>query len=331
MSYATRAAGLSGGSSSSNNSRSYNHPPPPSSTTTSSTLPSFSGNPSTSLKEVEILILGAGWTSTFLIPLLKERLISYAATTTTGRDDTIKFTFDPESNDETQYRTLPRAKTILVTFPLRGKGQSKKLVDMYARTHSKMMVNWIQLGSTGIWKEGTSHDSWIDRDSSYDKTNERAVAEDELMQLGGSVLNLAGLWGGTREPRNWVSRVAKSKEQLKAKGALHLIHGVDVARAVVACSRKFYPGERWLLTDRHIYDWWDLVDSWGDELEERERAAIAGAEAGSIPKYRNWVADCMVEEKVRALPRDSTRLGRTLDSNAFWKIMDLVPEKILNR
>ena len=35
-------------------------------------------------KEVDVLILGAGWTSTFLIPLLEEEKLSYAATTRDG-------------------------------------------------------------------------------------------------------------------------------------------------------------------------------------------------------------------------------------------------------
>jgi len=48
------------------------------------------------------------------------------------------------------------------------------------------------------------------------------------------VLNLSGLWGGERHPRHWIDRVAATKEQLKSKKSLHMIHGVDVARAIFA-------------------------------------------------------------------------------------------------
>ena len=47
--------------------------------------------------------------------------------------------------------------------------------------------------------------------------NVRAIAEDKLRDLGGCVLNLAGLYGGERDPKNWVMHVATTKEQVKRK------------------------------------------------------------------------------------------------------------------
>ena len=195
---------------------------------------------------VSFLILGAGWTSTFLLPILTERKISHAATSTTGRDDTIKFTFDPSATDLSPYQALPVADTILITFPLKSHGQSKHLLSLYAQTHPNTKPQYIQLGSTGIWQI-EDHPLWVDRHSKYDKKNARAAAEDELRELGGAVLNLAGLWGGPRQPRDWVGRVAASKEALGKKASLHMVHGQDVARAVVALSEKFTPGERWVI------------------------------------------------------------------------------------
>lgn len=62
---------------------------------------------------------------------------------------------------------------------------------------------------------------WYDRHSAFDSDNERALAEQELLELSPkvptTVLNLAGLWGGTRSMKNYVGRVAPSKEALKAK------------------------------------------------------------------------------------------------------------------
>ena len=61
---------------------------------------------------------------------------------------------------------------------------------------------------------------WYDRHSVYLKTP-RAEAEDELLALAPTfsttVLNLAGLWGGQRTPKNWVAKVAPTKEALKIK------------------------------------------------------------------------------------------------------------------
>jgi hypothetical protein len=199
---------------------------------------------------VELLILGAGWTSTFLIPLLEKEKISYAATTTTGRDGTYKFKFtDPSASSQAQlsedenlhqYATLPPAKTVLITFPIKSKAGTRYLYDSYHNTHDKENepYQWIQLGSTGIWSiEG--QETWVTRHSPYDTSDARAKAEDELLELGGCVLDLAGLWGGERNVRHWVDRVAGSKEQLKTKGSLHMIHGEDVSRAIIAVHESW--------------------------------------------------------------------------------------------
>ncbi|KAL8936421.1 MAG: hypothetical protein Q9216_004942, partial [Gyalolechia sp. 2 TL-2023] len=181
----------------------YDPPAPPPPTPISPSF--FSPSP------VDLLILGAGWTSTFLLPLLKSHHLTFAATTTTGHaipsilPATIPFRFDPASSDKEPYERLPAAAAVLVTFPLKGKGQSTRLVEMYDSAHAQGEGGrkWIQLGSTGIWKG----EGWHDRSSPIDMDNLRGVAEEELLSLRGKnacVLNLAGLWGGDRKPRNWV-------------------------------------------------------------------------------------------------------------------------------
>ena len=56
------------------------------------------------------------------------------------------------------------------------------------------------------------------------------------------MLNLAGLWGGERQAKNWIGRVAATKEQLKGKTSLHMVHGEDVARAIIAVHQNFEIG-----------------------------------------------------------------------------------------
>lgn len=189
-------------------------------------------------RPVEILILGAGWSSTFLIRVLNESAVSYAATSTTGREGTIPFRFDPSSPDPSIFEVLPDAKTVLIVFPLAGTGQSRLLVDSYAETHPSVNARFVQLGSVGIWSApgGTTELSnvqqkgpWFDRHSPYNRENPRAVAEDELRDLGGCVLNLSGLWGGERKPWNFLPRAAATKDICKAKASLHMIHGMSIA------------------------------------------------------------------------------------------------------
>ncbi|KAJ9636261.1 hypothetical protein H2201_006240 [Coniosporium apollinis] len=272
---------------------------------------------------VDLLILGAGWTSTFLIPLLSRFKISHAATTTTGRDNTIPFKFDPSSNTLDQYKALPSAKTVLITFPLTGTGQSQLLTRSYRQIHGGSN-NWIQLGSTGIYKNDSE---WSDENSPYDTSNARAIAEDELLShASGCVLNLAGLYGGSRDPKNWITRVAKTKDEVKKKGALHLIHGEDVAQAILGVHERFTPGKRWIITDLHVYDWWDLIESWGAEAKERARETM-GVEVAEKLEFVKWVGELMVEEGVRALPRDVETLGRRLDSREFWRTVGVWPSQ----
>ena len=272
-------------------------------------------------RHVDLLILGAGWTSTFLIPALEAAKCTHAQTSTTGRAGTIKFRFSPDDGTIGQYQRLPSAKTVLVTFPLQGHGQSRLLSQLYRSVHGAHN-NWIQLGSTGIF--AAPH--WNDSDSEYDH-DARAVAEDELMAtVHGCVLNLSGLYGGQRDPKNWVVRVATSKAQVKGKKAVHLIHGEDVARAIVAVHRNFTPGKRWLIADLHVYDWWDLIQSWGPEVRKRAVESMGEAEAAKLD-YETWVGELMVEGNIRALPRSAEDLGRVLDSRGFWSHMGVWPAK----
>lgn len=289
---------------------------------------------------VTLLVLGAGWTWQFLQPLLHDEDITYAATTSTGHDGTITFRFDSDCDDLDQFKKLPTAQYVLVTFPLKGRGPSNKLLKLYAETHPQtgdrpVATKWIQLGSTGIY----TNPDWNSSSSPIDESNERGIAEEELLSLGGCVLNLAGLYGGSREPKNWLTRVAKTREQLGAKGALHLIHGRDVARAVVSVmnvdmdgagskKEKLF-GRRWIVADCVSYDWWSLVWEWTGKSHE-------GAEEDKQStdeklQYRRWVVELMDENNVRGLPRSVEALGRKLDARDFWKAIGTLPERTLAR
>ncbi len=199
---------------------------------------------------------------------------------------------------------------------------------MYNRVHKmgESKRKWIQLGSTGVWKG----EGWLDRHSAIDLSQERAAAEEELLALEGKracILNLAGLWGGERHPRHWVERVAKTKEDVKGKTTLHLVHGEDVARAIVGCLEKWEAvgAGRWIVCDLRSWDWWDLILGWGGAKED---AAVAGE--GKTPTYREWVLELMEEQNIRALPRGRENIqGRYLDGREFWTKVGLAPKKSL--
>lgn len=106
---------------------------------------------------IQVLVLGAGWTSTFVKELCDKSSLSYAGTTRTGRDSTIEFVFDADSDDPTPYTALPNARTIVITFPITKKGASERLVKLYSESRGQGVIvgqertRFIQLGTTSIW------------------------------------------------------------------------------------------------------------------------------------------------------------------------------------
>lgn len=113
---------------------------------------------------------------------------------------------------------------------------------------------------------------------------------------------------------------------MRGKKSLHLIHGVDVARAVLAVTSNANlwdkaRGERWMLTDGFVYDWWALMAGWADVRQE-------GGDVDEEPsEFAKWVYELMEEEDVKALPRSMETLGRCYDSREFWRTFCLTPLK----
>ena len=131
-----------------------------------------------------------------------------------------------------------------------------------------------------------------------------------------------------------------------------MIHGLDVARCILAVVADFdkAEGQRWILTDGRIYDWWDLASAWGSKpaggrsssinedkdralsdssdqsktLEETPGATIGEEDHGP---QAAWVRELMQETGIRALPRPVERLGRAVDSRDFWIVFGLSPLK----
>ena len=292
--------------------------------------------------------INAGWTGSFLVPLLQEKKLSYAVTTREGSKDAFKFVFNPESEDPLPFETLPNARSIVIIFPIYLPGGSERLLRLYNATHPDANpVRWMQLGSTGIWDGGRTVDekkrsAYLDRHSPINPENDRARAENELLGLHSSVnlttiLNLCGLYGGPRSIRRYVGRIAGTKELLAQKSSIHMIHGkpafhrvirlieiapagIDVARAILAVheGKDNLFGQRWLLTDMRVYDWWDLASKWGDAGEEGRGRPMEGPQA-------QWVTELMQETGIKGLPRSAEEMGKGLTSVDFWQAVKISP------
>ena len=164
--------------------------------------------------------------------------------------------------------------------------------------------------------------------------------------------------------------MAKTKEEVRGKKSLHMVHGADVARGILAVMEKWESeatesvrgggkgakvgGERWMLTDTFVYDWWALMIGWADvDAASAEglpdvggmavndevmtsggaMSDVGGKDGGDDNVDREpaetakWVFECMREEGVRALPRSMEVLGRCYDSTEFWEVVGVTPLK----
>ncbi|CAO3595404.1 unnamed protein product [Absidia cylindrospora] len=274
---------------------------------------------------VSILILGLGWSSHFLTELLSQNRYTYAATTRDGRNDTIPWTLSDDSA-AIDVSCLPDAETILVTFPVKDAKVMKAFVDAYDKKKSdnkQPPAQWIILSSTRPFTSPDTNNRHSPLDSSVD--NNRIPSEEVVLERNGTVLHLAGLWGAQRQPKNWVSRFA-IEEKLKGKllvRQLHLIHGKDVARAVLATHTGFQKaeGQRWIVTDAGCYDWLQLFSTWASSDSTQNFTTLDHDDEVQQKWGKGQTISALVE-KDGVAPR--------LDSSDFWTTFELEPKEILS-
>ncbi|KAG2230689.1 hypothetical protein BDF21DRAFT_355627 [Thamnidium elegans] len=265
-----------------------------------------------------ILIVGLGWTGQFLAELMVAMQLNYAATTRDGRDNTITWSLPSNCSQTIDVSNLPFARTVLVTFPVMQAECMAALMEAYQLRH-KQASQWILLSSTRPFVGNPAN-----RHTPLDRSKDtgRMAAEDIVLQRGGTVLHLSGLWGDERQPKNWVPRFPTT-EAIRNKllnRQLHLIHGKDVARSILAVHDQFKSGERWLITDNTCNDWIRLFLKWGS----KEQIEIARDLAQNDKECHQALGEGTLEDIIRCggvKPR--------LDSTEFWETFQLQPTEYL--
>jgi hypothetical protein len=253
-----------------------------------------------------ILVLGLGWTGEYVAAECKNQQIDCAFTTTTGRNGSIKFSFEPRV--DLDYSMLPMAELILITFPFTTLDSPELFLNGYRAQHG-ISPQILLLGSTRAF--GSDQQLWADERGPIDSTDPRIQIENRLLMHGGSVFNLCGLYGGRRKVSNIVKLMAKSKEYLQTKKSVHFIHGADIARLVLRMHvlGLFAAGQRFIVTDLRVYDTWQLVMDYDYEGD-----------------LTSMVVELMKESNVRALPRPLETLKRALDSRSIWDHLQMRPK-----
>ncbi|CAO3694210.1 unnamed protein product [Umbelopsis ramanniana] len=193
-----------------------------------------------------------------------------------------------------------------------------QLINDY--TAKKGPSHWILLSSTRVFSADPS-DRHTPLDPSLDTG--RLPAENVVIKQNGTVLHLCGLWGGQRQPKNWMPRMNKP-EAIKGKiltRQLHLVHGKDVARAILAVHGQFTPGERWLITDQTAIDWMKMFLVWG-----------AKEQIDTIEDLRHNDPECREAIGDKGTLEDIVRKGGVkprLNSDEFWSTFHIKPQEFL--
>ncbi|EUC57820.1 beta-lactamase family containing protein [Rhizoctonia solani AG-3 Rhs1AP] len=265
---------------------------------------------------VNILILGAGWLSHFLLPILHESNLSHASTSRTGSTpNTIRW------NLGDGIEVLPKADTIVVMFPVDNWEDLKSLIEGYQKSNGDSL--WMLIGSTRAW-QGTDaqSDSVITRHTPLPpNAPARSLVEEQFLKAYPTravVLNLVGLHGRPPVPGdtphgaprlvpNFIKRIGPTKDSLKQKASVHFVHGSDAALAIVLVhqgAQKMVG--RWIVSDCLVRDWWAIALELGGQQEKQ------------------WALELTKEEQVAALPRQKG-LGRIMDGSDFWVATESVP------
>ncbi|NBO37041.1 hypothetical protein EBU99_00480 [bacterium] len=111
------------------------------------------------------------------------------------------------------------------------------------------------LASTSCYRT-TVADELVDEKAELDSTQSRVVAEEKLRSLGATVLCLAGLYGGSRDPVQWlVNGLVKN-----SRAYINLVHKSDVVKIAEAWVESQLPGERINASDGRHRRWSEMLD-----------------------------------------------------------------------
>ncbi|KAJ2782251.1 hypothetical protein H4R18_002395 [Coemansia javaensis] len=263
---------------------------------------------------VEVLVLGRGFVGRYVADLLAEAGTPYAATTTDGRDGTVRWRF---GEDGCAFSPLPAASVVVVTFPLQGRDAAARLAGGYAQhvraaAGGSAAVRWICLGSTRAFTETPST-----RHTRPDPAlgGARAEAEEYMVrEHAAQVLNLAGLWGGERAPGRWGRFYTRDRLRQRIESrSLHLLHGADAARAIHAvatcAAAPELPGGRWLVSDGAVYDVLQVLAA-----DPRVRELLA-----SLLDEDEQARRLLGARRVEDVAMGASVVARRIDPSHFWR------------
>ena len=254
-----------------------------------------------------LVILGAGYTARFVVPLAELR---YTHVLGTSRDPDRQLSHLP-LHQRLQFglehsatlKNIPLVADLLWCFP----ATPLPLLQQLAHAHDLRSHRLVVLGSTSAYTEAHSLEyppPWIDETAAIAHQQPRVEGEEFLRSTcGATVLRVAGIYGPGRSPLDWIKkgRVGPSRKYV------NLIHVEDLSAACLAALARGRPGEVYNVCDGTPRTWTEICERvqtrWGIEpvgpLDDRStgkrianRKLLALLEDGQQPlRYRDlWPA-----------------------------------------
>lgn len=215
-----------------------------------------------------IVILGTGYTGRWIYTLAREQSLPILASSRRPERHlanvaaTARIQFDLEN--PATWSALPLEADLIWTFP----AVPLERVRAFARHACSPSRRLVVFGSTSAYDQGdepmTDLPAWIDETSPVNLDLPRVQGEEYLRtQHGGIILRVAGIYGPSRNPVEWIrqGRVGPTNK------FVNLIHVEDLARLCLLALRTGRAGEVYNISDGHPRRWADICadvsSKWG--------------------------------------------------------------------
>jgi hypothetical protein len=214
-----------------------------------------------------LVILGAGYTARFVLPLAGSL---YAHVQATSRDPEShlshvplhqRIRFDLEQSDT--WKNIPSDADLLWCFP----ATPIHLLQQLTRARDLRLHRLVVLGSTSAYTEADSSEyppPWINETAPISRQQPRVEGEEFLRTTcGATVLRVAGIYGPGRSPLDWIKkgRVGPSRKYV------NLIHVEDLATVCLVVLARGLRGEAYNVSDGTPRTWTEICrrvqDQWG--------------------------------------------------------------------
>ena len=227
-----------------------------------------------------VVILGAGYTARFLLPLASHHYAHVLATSRVPEKHLShiapnrRIRFDLTQQDT--WKNIPTETDLLWCFP----AVPLHLVQEFSATFDSPSRRLMVLGSTSAYDVGSSKEyppPWIDESAPINLAKPRVQGEEFLrINCGAIVLRVAGIYGPGRNPVDWIrtGRVGASRKYV------NLIHVEDLAAICLTSLRQGAPGDVYNVSDGIPRTWEDICriteERWGIRATSSELPTTSG-------------------------------------------------------